>query len=81
MNYKHHTVDVQSCFFVSHAALNNLSEWMKPQAVEVSMINKMDTCFAVSEPLGVALIIGAWNYPVQLTIMPLTGAIAAGKLC
>lgn len=43
------------------------------------MLNKMDTVFSVSEPLGVALIIGAWNYPIQLTIMPLTGAIAAGK--
>lgn len=70
-----------NCFFVLLTALNNLSQWVKPQAAEVTMINKMDTCFAVSEPLGVALIIGAWNYPIQLTIMPLTGAIAAGKRC
>lgn len=61
-------------------ALNNLSEWTKPEAPELPMVNKMDTCFTISEPLGVALIIGAWNYPIQLTIMPLTGAIAAGKL-
>ena len=60
-------------------ALNNLSEWTKPEIPEVPMINKMDTCFTISEPLGVALIIGAWNYPVQLSIMPLTGAISAGK--
>lgn len=60
-------------------ALNNLSEWVKPECPEVPIINKMDTCFVVSEPLGVALIIGAWNYPVQLTIMPLIGAIAAGN--
>ena len=60
-------------------ALNNLSEWAKPEIPEVPMINKMDTCFTISEPLGVALIIGAWNYPVQLSIMPLTGAISAGK--
>ena len=33
------------------------------------------------EPLGVVLIIGAWNYPFQLTIHPLIGAIAAGKMC
>jgi len=61
-------------------ALNNLSEWTKPEIPEVPMVNKMDNCFTMSEPLGVALIIGAWNYPVQLTIMPLVGAIAAGKL-
>jgi len=56
-----------------------LSEWTQPEIPEVAMVNKMDTCFTISEPLGVALIIGAWNYPVQLTIMPLCGAIAAGK--
>lgn len=60
-------------------ALNNLSEWTKPEMPEVAIVNKMDTCFTISEPLGVALIIGAWNYPVQLTIMPLCGAIAAGN--
>ncbi|KAL9979597.1 hypothetical protein ACROYT_G017278 [Oculina patagonica] len=61
-------------------ALNNLSEWTKPEIPpEVPIVNKMDTIFTVSEPLGVALIIGAWNYPIQLTIMPLTGAIAAGN--
>ena len=33
----------------------------------------------VQEPLGVVLIIGPWNYPVQLTLAPLIGAIAAGN--
>lgn len=67
------------CFYF--LALNNLTEWTKPEIPpQVPIVNKMDTCFTVSEPLGVALIIGAWNYPIQLTIMPLTGAIAAGKL-
>lgn len=31
------------------------------------------------EPRGVVLVIGAWNYPVQLTLLPLGGAIAAGN--
>ncbi|XP_067047093.1 aldehyde dehydrogenase family 3 member A2-like [Acropora muricata] len=39
----------------------------------------MDACFTVSEPLEVTLIIGPWNYPIQLTILPLVGAIAAGN--
>ncbi|HWC17322.1 MAG TPA: aldehyde dehydrogenase family protein, partial [Terriglobales bacterium] len=33
----------------------------------------------IREPLGVVLIIGTWNYPVQLTLMPLVAAIAAGN--
>ncbi len=33
------------------------------------------------EPYGVSLIITAWNYPFQLVINPLAGAIAAGNCC
>lgn len=39
---------------------------------------KFDECFVRREPLGVVLIIGAWNYPLQLILNPLIGAIAAG---
>lgn len=39
---------------------------------------KLDDCFVRREPLGVVLIIGAWNYPLQLILNPLIGAIAAG---
>uniref|UniRef100_H3AIB8 Aldehyde dehydrogenase 3 family member B1 n=1 Tax=Latimeria chalumnae TaxID=7897 RepID=H3AIB8_LATCH len=45
----------------------------KPQATRV------DDCFIKSEPFGVTLIIGAWNYPVHLVLIPLIGAIAAGN--
>lgn len=38
----------------------------------------LDDCFIRMEPLGVVLIIGAWNYPLQLIVLPLIGAIAAG---
>ena len=39
----------------------------------------MDKCYIKSEPYGVALIIGAWNYPIQLALLPLVGALSAGK--
>lgn len=38
----------------------------------------MDEAYVQPEPLGVVLIIGAWNYPFVLTMQPLVGAIAAG---
>ena len=41
---------------------------------------KMDTCQVIYEPLGVSLVIGAWNYPAQLILLPLIGAIAAGMM-
>ena len=39
----------------------------------------MDTTYIHREPLGVCLVMGAWNYPVQLTLHPVTGAIASGN--
>jgi delta 1-pyrroline-5-carboxylate dehydrogenase len=39
----------------------------------------MDGVLIYNDPYGVVLIIGAWNYPIQLTLLPLVGAIAAGN--
>ena len=38
-----------------------------------------DDCYTLADPFGVALLIGAWNYPIQLVLMPLAGAIGAGE--
>jgi acyl-CoA reductase-like NAD-dependent aldehyde dehydrogenase len=43
------------------------------------LINAMDTVLIYNDPYGVVLIIGAWNYPIQLVLLPLVGAIAAGN--
>lgn len=60
-------------------AINNLHTWMQPEYVSKNLATKMDDCFIRREPLGVVLIIGAWNYPVQVILSPLVGAIAAGN--
>ncbi len=58
----------------------NLSKWMKPEKVSMPMLAGIGCkTKIVHEPLGVALIIGAWNYPIMLTLGPLVGAIAAGN--
>ena len=49
--------------------------------VDKELINKLDNAYIRYEPYGVALVIGAWNYPVQLVLLPLIGAIAAGTVC
>ncbi|XP_064600056.1 aldehyde dehydrogenase, dimeric NADP-preferring-like isoform X2 [Liolophura sinensis] len=59
--------------------MNNLEEWMKPEKVKKGLLNMMDTCYIRREPLGTVLILGAWNYPLQLTLLPLLGALAAGN--
>ncbi len=57
----------------------HLRNWMKPQKVTTPMALQPGKCRIVSEPLGVVLIIAPWNYPLQLAILPLVGAIAAGN--
>ncbi|XP_071330922.1 aldehyde dehydrogenase family 3 member B1 isoform X1 [Trachinotus anak] len=62
-----------------HHAIANFKSWMQPEYVSKNLATKLDECFVKREPLGVVLIIGAWNYPLQLLILPMVGAIAAGN--
>ena len=57
----------------------NLRRWMEPERVSTNLLNLPSGSKIMREPLGVVLIIGPWNYPFQLLINPLLGAIAAGN--
>lgn len=59
--------------------LKKLKAWMKPQKVGLPLSQLPGSAWVQPEPLGCVLIIGPWNYPFQLVISPLTGAIAAGN--
>jgi aldehyde dehydrogenase (NAD+) len=56
-----------------------LRSWTKPQRVPTSLVAQPGKSRIYHEPLGVVLIIGPWNYPFQLVLAPLVGAIAAGN--
>jgi aldehyde dehydrogenase (NAD+) len=60
-------------------ALKSLKQWMKPKRVASSIDQFPSSAWIQPDPLGVVLIIGPWNYPFQLVISPLVGAIAAGN--
>lgn len=60
-------------------ALKNLSDWLKPERVGTPLALMPARAFLVAEPLGVALIIAPWNYPLMLLLSPLVGALAAGN--
>ncbi|KAJ0058324.1 hypothetical protein NL108_013269, partial [Boleophthalmus pectinirostris] len=62
-----------------HFALSNLRSWMQDEHVTKTLATKVDECYVRREPLGVVLIIGPWNYPIHLLLLPLVGAIAAGN--
>lgn len=59
-------------------AVKKLKEWAAPRPVTKNLLTISDEVYIHPEPLGVVLIIGAWNYPWAVTIQPLIGAIAAG---
>ncbi len=60
-------------------AIKHLHNWLKPKKAKVSVEFFSYSARLYPEPLGVVLIIGAWNYPFNLIISPLIGAIAAGN--
>lgn len=61
--------------------LKNLKSFAKPKSVLTNIVNQMGSSKIVFEPLGNCLVIGAWNYPYQLTLTPVIAAISAGNTC
>src|SRR5690625_2342975 len=59
--------------------MNNLSKWMKRTNVSAPFTHQGTKNYIHYEPYGVTLIIAPWNYPVQLAIVPVIGALAAGN--
>lgn len=57
----------------------HLKKWMKPRKVRTPLHLAGTRSRIIPEPYGTALIVGPYNYPVQLVLEPLVGAIAAGN--
>jgi len=60
-------------------ALRQLRRWVRPERVPTPLALQPGRSEIVREPLGVVLVIAPWNYPVQLLLSPLVGALAAGN--
>lgn len=60
-------------------ALKNIEKWVRPQSVPSSLVNFPSKNYILKEPYGNVLIIAPWNYPIQLCLLPLVGALAAGN--
>lgn len=59
-------------------AIKKVKHWSKTKRVGTNLINFPAKSYIIPEPLGVALVIGAWNYPYQLAFAPIVAALAAG---
>ncbi|MCS7036054.1 MAG: aldehyde dehydrogenase family protein [Saprospiraceae bacterium] len=60
-------------------ALRHLSSWMAPRRVGVRLPLIGSTAWIHYEPKGVCLIVAPWNYPFNLSLIPLVSAVAAGN--
>jgi len=58
--------------------IKNIKKWAKPKKVSTTLQLQPSSSNIIYEPLGIALIVAPWNYPFQLLINPLVGAISAG---
>jgi len=89
----HHTLEVElgkseyECFLgetgfvvqeIDHS-IKKWKKWMKPKRVPTPLMHFPCKGYIMPEPLGIVLIINPWNYPFQLLLSPLVGAIAAGS--
>ena len=60
-------------------ALSNLKRWMRPRRIGMPLLLQPASARATPQPQGVVLVIAPWNYPLQLLLVPLCGALAAGN--
>lgn len=59
--------------------LKHIKKWSKPERVRGSLINFPSRSYIYHQPYGVSLVIGAWNYPILLSLSPVLGSMAAGN--
>ncbi|MEP6615062.1 MAG: aldehyde dehydrogenase [Ginsengibacter sp.] len=62
-----------------NVTIKNLKKWMSPKKAATNLVNLPSSSKIYRDPLGVVLIIAPWNYPLQLMLIPLVGAIAGGN--
>lgn len=59
--------------------LSNLDSWSKKETIPTPLALGLASCYTVKEPLGVALVLAAWNYAVYTALPFVAAAIAAGN--
>ena len=59
--------------------IKNIKKWSARQRVKTDLANFPAKSYIIPEPLGITLVIGAWNYPYQLSLIPALTSLAAGN--
>ncbi len=78
-SFENYLTELSLIYHEINLSIKKLKEWSKKITVATNIANLPGSSYIIPEPLGVTLIIGAWNYPYQLSIAPAVAAIAAGN--
>lgn len=76
--YETYITEISLIYNEIDLSLSNIKKWSKKKRVPTSLVNFPSKGYIIPEPYGTTLIIGAWNYPYQLSLAPVVAAITAG---
>lgn len=77
--FENYTTELSLLYHDIQQAIKKVKKWSAVKRVKTNLVNFPAKSYIIPEPLGVTLIIGAWNYPYQLSFAPAIAAIAAGN--
>ena len=78
-SFENYETELSLIYHDINEAIAKLKGWSSKINVTTNLVNHPGRSYIIPEPLGVSLIIGAWNYPYQLTLAPAVPALAAGN--
>lgn len=78
-SFENYTTEISLLYQDIREAVKKVRKWSAKKRVGTNMANLPAKSYIIPEPLGTSLIIGAWNYPYQLSLAPAIAAIAAGN--
>lgn len=78
-HFEAYAAEINFCAHEAAQAQKQVARWMAPTRVSTPLVAQPGSAQIHPDPLGVVLIIAPWNYPFQLAVAPLIGALAAGN--
>lgn len=78
-NFESYATEVGLVYEEINTHIKNIKRWSKIEKIKSPIVHYPAKSYIYKEPYGVTLIIGPFNYPFQLVIAPLVGAISAGN--
>lgn len=77
--FDNYSTEIALLYLEINETVKKIKKWSSRKRVPTDLVNLPGKSYIMPEPLGVTLIIGAWNYPFQLSFAPVIAAIAAGN--